>query len=113
MQEKLMEYSSAKHGWPLSPNILDPVRASTVCRPVTDPPGPGLVRWAQAATLRRLLGGAGKEQVCFPSERAGGGYRDSTVYVVYEGSHGLKIIGEIQIQDRKLYNLKLKVCCLS
>ena len=38
------------------------------------------------------------------------GYRDLKVYVTFEGPMGLRIIGEIQIHDRALHELKLKVC---
>ena len=38
-----------------------------------------------------------------------GGYRDVMLCVVYKDESGLSIIGEIQIQDRALHELKLKV----
>ena len=38
-----------------------------------------------------------------------GGYRDLTLFLIYTGARGLRIIGEVQIQDRALHELKLKV----
>ncbi len=37
------------------------------------------------------------------------GYRDLMLCVLYTGSHGLRIIGEIQIHDRRLYALKMRM----
>ncbi len=37
------------------------------------------------------------------------GYRDLMVCVLFTGSHDLRIIGELQIHDRRLHNLKIRM----
>ena len=116
MREKLMEYAGSEHGWPLSANILDPVRASIVCE------GPSqilqVLGWfVGSESAGQHCGGPGggfsvvrvKNKFAFPASELVGGYRDLMVCVLFEGSCGLRIIGEVQIQDRILHSLKLKV----
>ncbi len=108
MRQKLMEYATAEHCWPLSANILDPVRASIVCE------GPShilqVLNWFFGRHFcHRFSVVRVKNKFAFPTNKLIGGYRDLLVCVVFEGSCGLKIIAEIQIQDRILHNLKLKV----
>jgi hypothetical protein len=50
-----------------------------------------------------------KNKFSFAKEDIIGGYRDLTLGVVFEDKCGLKIIGEIQIHDKCLYDLKSKV----
>ncbi len=37
------------------------------------------------------------------------GYRDLMFCVLYKGPMGLNIVAEVQLQDQKLYRLKLQV----
>uniref|UniRef100_A0A7S0M703 Uncharacterized protein n=1 Tax=Cryptomonas curvata TaxID=233186 RepID=A0A7S0M703_9CRYP len=108
MREKLMEYATAEHFWPLSANILDPVRASIVCE------GPShilqVLNWFFGKHVcHRFSVVRVKNKFAFPTNKLVGGYRDLLVCVVFEGCCGLKIIAEIQIQDRILHNLKQKM----
>ncbi len=50
-----------------------------------------------------------KNRFAVSKEDLVGGYRDLMFCMVYDGPHGLRIIGEVQIQDEKLYKLKLQV----
>lgn len=50
-----------------------------------------------------------KNKFSFSSEDLVGGYRDLMLLVVFEGTEGLRIVGEIQLQDAALHSLKLKV----
>jgi hypothetical protein len=50
-----------------------------------------------------------KNKFSFAKEDIVGGYRDLMIGVVFEDKSGLKIIGEIQIHDKFLYDLKSKV----
>jgi len=108
MLEKVEEYAKEGSVWPLSANILDPVRLSIVCS------GPAQIlqvaQWFIEAEPHYAL------QVCrvknkfgVPEEALIGGYRDLMLSVVFTGADGLRIIGEIQIQDRTLHELKLKM----
>eukprot|EP00277_Geminigera_cryophila_P009701 CAMPEP_0179406640 /NCGR_PEP_ID=MMETSP0799-20121207/1011_1 /TAXON_ID=46947 /ORGANISM="Geminigera cryophila, Strain CCMP2564" /LENGTH=1271 /DNA_ID=CAMNT_0021177735 /DNA_START=198 /DNA_END=4013 /DNA_ORIENTATION=+ len=91
--------------WPLTANIMDPVRVTLVCS------GPNhllqTVRWFVASqaqsglTVSRI-----KNKFLLPESEVQDGYRDVTINVVFEDESGLKIIGEIQVQDRKLHDLK-------
>ena len=107
MREKLLEYMlpSPKGVWPLTANILDPVRLSLVTN------GPShirqLVRWflekpgAFGFTVCRL-----KNAFALPRSLVHDGYRDVKLFVIFSGPGDLKIIGEIQIHDREMHKLK-------
>ncbi len=115
MREKLLEYAADGAQWPLSANILDPVRASIVCdgaAPILEVVG-WFTKHGGEAGLRvcRI-----KNKFSFRREELVGGYRDLMICVIFTGVSGLRIIGEIQVQDRKLHDLKQKVpiiipCC--
>jgi hypothetical protein len=110
MREKLQKYAypHPRSEWPLCANILDPVRASIVCH--------------GASQILRILSWFTEQQdpvglpICrmknkfsFPAELVPDGYRDLQICVLFRGSSGLSIIGEIQIHDAELHDLKLKV----
>ncbi len=113
MKEKLKEYSVEGAQWPLSAYILDPVRACVVCS------GPkqilGVLSWfAGCGDGQRVGDGLVvcrlKNKFALPAEELKGGYRDVMVFVVYtDPESGLRIIGEIQVQDKVLHDLKSKV----
>jgi hypothetical protein len=111
MREKMLEYAPPhpQGRWPLSANILDPVRASIVCDGSDQVVQ--VARWFtehEAETglvvcrLKNTFSAAHDTQAL-------GGYRDLKLFVLFEGAGGLRIIGEIQIHDMQLYLLKLKV----
>ncbi len=101
MREKLTKYAAPhpKAIWPLSANILDPVRVSLVCR------GPAQM----LEVLSWFSGNAGaksgfrmcrlKNRFAFPEDEITDGYRDLKICVVFQSSNGLHIIGEIQVRD--------------
>jgi hypothetical protein len=112
MREKLLEYAADGAQWPLSANILDPVRASIVCNgaaPILE-----VVGWftkhggEEGLRVCRI-----KNKFSFRRDELVGGYRDLMICAVFTGVSGLRIIGEIQIQDRILYDLKQKVLIIS
>ena len=113
--------------WPLAANLLDPVRATIVCR------GPARILqaagWfaaegpASGLTVRRVKN---KFAAGPAAAAAADGYRDLSLSVVYEapwlpggsdpevlgggvGAGGLRIVGEIQIHDSAIHELKNKV----
>jgi hypothetical protein len=115
MQDKLLEYVAEGSQWPLSACILDPVRASVVCS------GPSQIlevlswfvesgrepteNFQKGLVVRRV-----KNKFSMAAEEVQGGYRDIMVLMVYtEPRSKLRIIGEVQIQDKILYEYKLKV----
>ena len=111
MREKVVEYEMNQQIWPFSANILDPIRASIVCN------GPAeimeVVSWFASnedETGLRLC--RIKNKFAFSDDDLLGGYRDVMVSVIFEGVGGLRIIGEIQVHDRTIFELKLKVCIL-
>ncbi len=99
MREKLAKYAEPhpKAIWPLSANILDPVRVSLVCR------GPAqileVMSWfsGEAAAKYGLRMCRMKNRFAFPEDEVTDGYRDLKICVVSEASSGLNIIGEIQV----------------
>jgi hypothetical protein len=110
MREKLHKYVNPhpRSEWPLCANILDPVRASIVCSGASqilkilswfteqqDPAGLPICRM--------------KNKFSFPADLVPDGYRDLQMCVLFQGSSRLSIIGEIQIHDAELHDLKLKV----
>ena len=114
MQDKLLEYATEGSQWPLSAYILDPVRASVVCS------GPSqmleVLRWfveigpGHANCQTGLVACRVKNKFAVPAEELHRGYRDIMVLMVYtDPSSKLRIIGEVQIQDKVLYEYKLKV----
>eukprot|EP00277_Geminigera_cryophila_P018561 CAMPEP_0179450050 /NCGR_PEP_ID=MMETSP0799-20121207/33907_1 /TAXON_ID=46947 /ORGANISM="Geminigera cryophila, Strain CCMP2564" /LENGTH=589 /DNA_ID=CAMNT_0021243527 /DNA_START=146 /DNA_END=1916 /DNA_ORIENTATION=- len=112
MQMKLLEYTSDRNPeWPITGHILDPVRASVVCK------GP--------EQLLQILGWFLEEKdspVCRFKNRYAedadvqDGYRDVSIYLIVTAPNGLKVIGEVQIhvedswilkkQMHKLYQIK-------
>jgi hypothetical protein len=110
MREKLLKYAHPhpKSVWPFCANILDPVRVSIVCR------GSSQILQVLAWFLEQqeytgLPICRMKNKFSFPTERVPDGYRDLQICVLFQGSSGLSIIGEIQIHDLELHELKLKV----
>ena len=110
MREKLHKYAHPhpRSIWPLCANILDPVRASVVCKGA-DQILQVLSWFAAPQAVASLPICRLKNKFSFPSERVPDGYRDLQICVLFTGSSGLSIIGEIQIHDAELYALKLKV----
>jgi hypothetical protein len=115
MQDKLQEYATEGSQWPFSAYILDPVRASVVCS------GPSQILEVLSWFLEAGSGHAGtfqeglvvcrvKNKFAIPAEELHGGYRDIMVLMVYtDSSSKLRIVGEVQIQDRILHDYKWKV----
>jgi len=156
MREKVKEYDFPEANWPLSANILDPVRISLICE------GPleivEVVRWffeaEEESNLRSAfsLGIVGadigdedvrdeddpesvgvatdntdavpeqqhapsplsvmfiKNRFTRPREQVPDGYRDVKLFARFTDSvSGLSIIGEIQIHDRQLHEIKLQM----
>ena len=50
-----------------------------------------------------------KNKFAAPENTLVGGFRDIMICVIFTGSGGLKIIGEIQIHDRKYFEIKQQV----
>eukprot|EP00960_Hanusia_phi_P075192 768386-Hanusia_phi.AAC.3 len=102
MAEKLREYRPPHHKgiWPLTANILDPIRLSIVCS--------GTSQIVQVA--RWLMELQGELGLCvrqvknrFVEEAAEHGYRDLKLYLTFCGEEGVRVIGEVQLQDAVLY----------
>jgi hypothetical protein len=111
MREKMLEYAPPhpQGRWPLSANILDPVRASIVC--CGSDQVMQVARWfTEGEAETGLVVCRLKNSFAAACDiAASGGYRDLKLFVLFEGASGLRIIGEIQIHDMQLYLLKLKV----
>ncbi len=111
MREKVFEYAPPhpQATWPLCANILDPVRLSIVirgsCQIVQT------MRWFtdhEADTGLRIC----RVKNGFASNGDSDGYRDLKLCVLFSSRDGLSIIGEIQIHDSVLFDLKEnKVAC--
>jgi len=110
MRDKLTQYVPPypQSQWPLTAFIADPVRLSIVCS------GPAhimeTVRWFLDTQHQSGL------QVCriknafaLPDDEVPDGYRDVSINVLFVDGDGLKIIGEIQVHDRSLYEFKNKM----
>jgi len=110
MREKLHKYANPhpRSEWPLCANILDPVRASIVCRGASQ-----ILKVLSWFTEQQDSAGLPicrmKNKFSFPAELVPDGYRDLQICVLFRGSSGLSIIGEIQIHDAELHDLKLKM----
>jgi hypothetical protein len=111
MREKLQKYMppNPRSKWPLSANILDPVRLAIVCdgaKHVLQ-----VVRWflmAQASTGLTVC--RVKNKFLVPEREVPDGYRDIALNIIFtEPQSGLKVIGEIQVHDRTLHEIKLKM----
>ena len=110
MREKLADYAPPhpRGTWPLCANILDPVRLSIVCQ------GPEhileILHWfvdneaVTGLTVCRV-----KNKFAATGDEVADGYRDLKLCVIFTGPLNLKIIGEIQIQDARMHEYKLKV----
>ena len=114
MREKLLEYAPPHPGgrWPLCANITDPVRASVVCQG-----GAAcmvrVVEWFVGGGGGVGAGGGGLPVVRVKNKFSGearvtDGYRDVSLAVLYTHGSGLAIVGEIQIHDARLFDLKSK-----
>ena len=110
MREKLKKYCypHPKAVWPLCANIVDPVRISIVCKGSSQ-----IVQVLAWFTEHEKETGLKvcriKNKFAFHENQVADGYRDLKLFVLFEGMSGLKIIGEIQIHDKVLHILKLKV----
>ena len=124
IREKLLKYlpPHPKGRWPLSANILDPVRASIVCDG-----GAGailrVVSWFVGKDYN-TEGSQGKNwggpsETGLPVVRVKNkfgtgaeiedGYRDVSLSVVFAHEGGLAIVGEIQVHDARIFELKRRV----
>ena len=89
--------------WPLSANILDPVRLSLVAD------GPALmlevVKWfaGEMSEATRLPVVRMKNKFGLPREEVPDGYRDVKLFVAYTSPTGLGIVGEIQARHVILF----------
>lgn len=117
MREKVKCYQDAS-AWgstaddqpmlPLTACILDPVRASVVCN------GPKAilahVAWfINSGSDFALPSVRIKNKFAMQDSSEYDGYRDLMISVLYTGDKGLRIIGEIQLHDRRMYELKVKM----
>ena len=115
MREKMLENAPPhpQGRWPLSANILDPVRVSIVC--CGSDQVMQVARWfTEGEAETGLVVCRLKNSFAAACDiAASGGYRDLKLFVLFEGAGGFRIVGEIQIHDMELYLLKLKVvwCC--
>ncbi|EKX41334.1 hypothetical protein GUITHDRAFT_112545 [Guillardia theta CCMP2712] len=102
MAEKLREYAppNRKSRWPLTANILDPVRLSVVCHGTSQ-----IVQVARWFMEQEGRFGVRVRRVKnrFREEEVEHGYRDLKLYVSYCSEEDVSIIGEIQVQDALLY----------
>jgi hypothetical protein len=100
MREKLHEYGAPDGGgaWPFAASILDPVRASVVCKGASQVLQ--VLSWFTSAQARmpvcRIKNLFALDHA-LPSAEGSMGYRDLKVFVLMEGFGGLRIIGEIQV----------------
>jgi len=109
MHEKLSKYMppNVRCQWPLTAYISDVVRLSIVCN------GPAqmlhMVRWfLQSQDQTGLTVCRIKNKFLLTEYEAEDGYRDVSLNVLFEVG-GLKIIGEIQVHDTQLNQLKSKM----
>lgn len=102
------EENEEEYVLPLTGYILDPIRASVVCE------GPSSIlkhvewfvrSWAEfdLPTVRI------KNKFAVEDSAQYDGYRDLMLSVLYTGHKGLRIIGEVQFHDRRMYDLKVKM----
>ncbi|EKX31446.1 hypothetical protein GUITHDRAFT_122367 [Guillardia theta CCMP2712] len=108
MREKLEDYAEDGKTWPLTRHILDPVRSSIVCE------GPSqmleVLGWVTGSSSMHPLMPLVRVKNKFAVEEVEDGYRDIQVCVVFSSSSSsLRIIGEIQIHDRKIHDQKVKM----
>jgi len=108
ISQKLLKYADPQLQcvWPYSGYILDPVRLSVIVD------GPKKIlevfKWFDS------LDASSGISVCrvknkFMSSESEDGYRDLTICVLFTTSCGMRIIGEIQVHDKKIHQLKLKM----
>ncbi|EKX49440.1 hypothetical protein GUITHDRAFT_162182 [Guillardia theta CCMP2712] len=107
MQAKLEKYKNIRP-WPLSACILDPVRISIVC---TSPAHVlEVMKWFQeGGQSSKLRVCRVKNKFAYDKQDVQDGYRDLSLAVLFQGPRNLRIIGEIQLHDLSLYNLKTKM----
>eukprot|EP00291_Cryptomonas_curvata_P027473 CAMPEP_0172208936 /NCGR_PEP_ID=MMETSP1050-20130122/34795_1 /TAXON_ID=233186 /ORGANISM="Cryptomonas curvata, Strain CCAP979/52" /LENGTH=560 /DNA_ID=CAMNT_0012888675 /DNA_START=1 /DNA_END=1683 /DNA_ORIENTATION=- len=109
MRTKLTEYAPPHPSsiWPLCANIMDPVRATIVC--------------SSPAEILQVAGWFSNHEdetsliVCRVKNKFSAnthvtdGYRDFQMCVVFTDANGLRIIGEIQVHDKQLHDLNLRM----
>jgi len=113
MREKLSEYAAERAPWPHCAQILDPVRTTVVCEgPARMLEVAGWFIHATSSPHSAVIGPATlpickvKNKFALQDSELVGGYRDLMFCGVLEGAGGLRIIGEVQIHDRVLHDLK-------
>mmetsp|Transcript_4921 Transcript_4921/g.10911 ORF Transcript_4921/g.10911 Transcript_4921/m.10911 type:complete len:912 (+) Transcript_4921:5124-7859(+) len=109
MKEKIQEYIADGAEWPRTACILDPVRASVVCQGATQilEVAEWILKGQPAAARSTFTVCRVKNKFALSNSELVGGYRDLMLCCLLEAPSGLKIIGEIQIHDKTLYELKL------
>ncbi|EKX31913.1 hypothetical protein GUITHDRAFT_121912 [Guillardia theta CCMP2712] len=106
MHDKLSKYTNEayKCSWPYCARILDPIRVSVVCE------GPQYLlevyRWFSAPDTGMPICRVKNK---FDPGYLSDGYRDLTLCVVFTDDLGLRIIAEIQLHDKRIHDLKLKM----
>ena len=118
MTEKLKDFAPPHPAavWPLTANVLDPVRMCIICQDAADMLE--VVSWLEEhqrqhpdLKICEIVNGFGKED-------AGAQWRGLKVLVLFEDrggglGGGGRIIGEVQLQDRELFALNSRMCRLA
>jgi len=108
ISQKLFKYADPHLHcvWPYSGYILDPVRLSVIVD------GPKKIlevfKWFDDLDASSGISVCRVKNKFMPSESQDG-YRDLTICVLFTTTCGMRIIGEIQVHDRKIHQLKLKM----
>uniref|UniRef100_A0A7S0F320 Uncharacterized protein n=1 Tax=Hanusia phi TaxID=3032 RepID=A0A7S0F320_9CRYP len=112
MKEKLQDMAPPHHAaiWPLTANFLDPVRMCVICQDAADM----LEVFSWLEEHEKLNE---KMKICtivngFSREEGNSQWRGLKVFVRFEDKGGSRIIGEIQLQDKRLFALNTKMCKL-
>lgn len=110
MREKLFKYvpPHPNSQWPRTANILDPIRLTLSCN------GPQhvleTVSWfVQSQDTTGLTVCRMKNKFLLPEHEVADGYRDVTLNVTFKDESGLAVICEIQVHDKQLHALKVKM----
>uniref|UniRef100_A0A7S4P8H4 Receptor ligand binding region domain-containing protein n=1 Tax=Guillardia theta TaxID=55529 RepID=A0A7S4P8H4_GUITH len=108
MSQKLFKYADPllRCVRPYSGYILDPVRLSVICE------GPKKI--LEIFEWFNSLDESSGIKVCrvknkFIASESQEGYRDLTIGVLFTTNCGMKIIGEIQLHDKKIHQMKIKM----
>eukprot|EP00960_Hanusia_phi_P015859 467414-Hanusia_phi.AAC.2 len=106
MLQKLCKYANPAQQvrWPFSGRILDCVRASVVCHNSSQILE--IYKWFEDDKSTKLPICRVKNK--FAMQTVPDGYRDLTLCVIFTGESGLKIIGEIQIHDKQIHDIKVQ-----